>query len=74
MTRPNECRPPDGAESGTYHWIKNRDGYMHAAEWDEFSGFRIACAFYGEFESAAVFFKEGWRYVSSCLPPERADE
>lgn len=64
-----ECRPPEGAEDRTWHWIRSPRGNMTPARWfgpADWGNIASMCGGY----SASWLSSQGWRYVAPCITPE----
>ncbi|GBQ64904.1 hypothetical protein AA103196_1002 [Ameyamaea chiangmaiensis NBRC 103196] len=62
-----ECRPPEGTEDRTYHWLRSTCG-SHPFEWLD-QEWRIWGYCYGPCSA----FGSGWRYVGPCVPPQAGE-
>jgi len=62
---PDECRPPEGTEAGTWHWLERLGRpcvyHWNGNRWHGWAGHSPA--------TAAIC---GYRYVAPCLTPDEA--
>ncbi|GBQ69768.1 hypothetical protein AA103196_2305 [Ameyamaea chiangmaiensis NBRC 103196] len=59
-----ECRPPEGTEYRTYHWLRSNAGTV-PCEWTHHGWLIWAIETTPQFA-----YLTGWRYVGPCVPPQ----
>ncbi|GAN55208.1 hypothetical protein Tasa_041_003 [Tanticharoenia sakaeratensis NBRC 103193] len=67
-----ECRPPEDAQNGSYHWLQDSLGDFAPAKWAY--GYWHVCGWATDTEPASEVARAGMTYVGPCIPPQETGE
>lgn len=66
-----ECIPPEGAKTGSFHWLQDSDGQFVPAQWSR--GYWNVCGWNTDMEPPSDVARSGMTYVGPCIPPQETE-
>jgi len=66
-----ECRPPEGAQNGSYHWLQASVGDFVPAQWS--NGRWYVCGWEADGDTPSEIVRAGMTYVGPCIPPQETE-